>query len=582
MTETPKDDSAAARVHTLTPWRATLRRSAIRHRLGDATSPKEVQAGAQALSSLESYHLVKEVGASEASSLLHVLNADQIRTLFDLDIWHAHELDASDLLLWLQAFRDAGPETLGAALRALDPEALALFLRTRIEIALRPTADEGEEEPDSIPEWVKNPNSPLAPVAETPDGRFWIAARPHDRTTEQPVDDEERKGILFIVDECFRSDGWEDFAGIMRLAYDELSHELAEDAYRFRVARLEDLGFSHPERAFALYEPLQPAGLWEPAPDAIPAHDAQLPLAYVAPLKQGLFDAAMDGLEDPRRVRRIEGDLVALLNAAIAADGVAPANREAVQAVVSATRGLIELALAHGVTPKDRVSVARARLGQRHISTLFRIGYGLTLNLKARAQKLAKRPTFFAGETSLGRLDVLSRAVLEALMLRRPRVCIADDRSEPEPIGSRPFESADDLARIDGILTELEGLADWLDSSGWVIDADRLPEHVAPELSKRTVDVLFATALLHVLHGDRASVLPFGPDQVRRWASGAWPPAVGPSALRVAFEGLPPESIGRIERAFEALSATHRRGPGGVGGPETGFDLLVHRDLGEP
>lgn len=533
----------------------------------------EARAAAEALSPLEAYHLVKEAGASDSAALLALLEPEQIRTLVDLDVWRDHELDASDLLLWLQSFREASLDTLARAVRALDPEAVALLLHTRLEIALRPPEEGGEHPAEPIPEWVKSPGEALEPVVETPDGRFWIAARPRDRFTGRTIDEEERKGILSIVDALFRDEAWHDFAGLLRLAHDGLGHGLAEEAYRFRIARLEDLGFPPPERAFEVYSRLDPSCLDDPGHVAIPANDAQLPLAYVAPLDRGLFGAAMNAIRDPQVVRRIEGDLVPFVNSVVVADGVAPADIEAVHSVLSATRGLIDVALAHDTTEEDRLDTACHRLRRQHISVLFRVGYGLTLGLQARARALRDHRVFAGGgDDPLGGLDAASRAVLEALMLRRPRASPAldalvaaadriggtmDGARVPGRDAPRPLALPEDVAAADRLLSDLEELAGWLNEAGWM-------EQVA--LIDRNVDVLFATAVANVLLGRGRVVSPLTAKDLETLAGGSAlgttreprephpESAADPAPVGAAFAGAPRAVRSRVSRATRTLA----------------------------
>ena len=582
-----------ARVHALTPWSATLRRAVRRHRLRETATASEAAAAAKALSPLETYHLVKEVGAADAASLLVLLEPDQVRALVDLDVWRDHELDASDLLLWLQAFREASVDSLTRAVRAIDPEAVALFLHARLEIALRSPEDEGEHPAESVPEWVRNPGEDLEPVVETPDGRFWIAARPRDRMTGRKVDEEERKAVLSVVDELFRDESWEEFAGLLRLAHDELGHGLAEDAYRFRLARLEDLGFPPLERAFEVYGRLDPSHLAEPPRIATPANDAQLPQAYVAPLDRGLFAAAMHTFAEPQVVRRIEGDLVPFANTVLVADGIAPADLAGVQTVLSATRGFIDVALAHDTTPEDRLETARHRLRHQHISALFRVGHGLALDLKTRARTLRDTSAFALGDDPFGGLDAASRSVVEALLLRRPRVssaldplaAAADRAGETLPAeletgrhAPRPFELPGDVPATDRVLSDLEDLSAWLRETGWVEQAARFGPTVLPVPPARNVETLFTTAVANALLSRGAVVSPLTPADLdtilRRPEFGATSDAYATRA-GAAFEGAPPAVWARVLRACRAWADAVGRETNGETGAVRGAVIHV-------
>ena len=483
--------STESNVVALVPWSMAVRRAAQRRKVFDLLDAKDAGARIRALDPLETYYAVKEVGIEDAAPILAHLGKEQIAVLVDVEAWQRQRFEPDDLLLWLYAFREAGLEALGRAAAAMDREALALLLRRRLFIALESKEDRSDPEP--VPEWLQDPADEIMPLVRTPDRRFIIAARVEDELEEEPIDEEDRKGVLQIVDDLYKNESWEDVATVLRLALDDLSSSMEEDALRFRNARLEDYGFPSMARALEIYGPLDPARLDEPPPPPHPIGTIALPARYAAVLNDGLFSAALETIADPKLVTRLEGDLVPVANRALIADGAEPGHLEALTATLTRVKGYIEIALAHGAAPEDRLRTAADRLPRVPLGELVRIGYTITLQLAARARKIALA-------RGLERLDDDDRALFEALGRRRPQL---------SHLGiERAFGGPDDVLWVDERITRLEGLFAGAETLG-VLSHSPSGVIVPPE-AERTIDVLVATAAARAVLGEAFLPEPLG------------------------------------------------------------------------
>lgn len=470
-------------VVALMPWDQAVRRAKQKYRALELLERKDADQAMRALSEVDAYYAVKELGLVDTSWMLGLLEERQIQAILDLDVWHAGMLDRSDVLVWLEAFREAGPESLQKAARALDPEALAVLFARRLLIALKPGEDRSDEE--EIPEWLIDPPEEIEPLAETPDGRFILAARPRD--DDDKVDEEERKAIFRVIEGLYRDQDWERVAGILRMAMTDSPTELEEEALRFRNARIEDFGFAPFERAIEVYAPLDPSALGAPA-GPYPNTGLTLPAMHAGQLADGLFHQAMGGIEDREIVRRIEGDLLPLANEVLAADRVEPGALEEIRRVLLGMRGYLEVGLTYGAEPERWIPTATERLKTQPVRTIFRVGYGLALKLKSRALRLRKNERFIAS------LPEDDRALLEGLTMRRPRVA-GSVFSEGDPNDLLPF-SAEAFDRIEPVLAELEGL---LEAESLLPRAEEPVGHVEPPPPERTIDVWLTTAAARAL-----------------------------------------------------------------------------------
>ena len=561
-------EAAPATVASLVPWERIKRRSRRLDRALDALgapAPLRAPAGSDpepsledahrtiaAAASLEVYFALKARGLQGALGVLSALTEPQVRTLFDLDRWRGDALAISDLLTWLEGFRVAGHAPLVRAARSLDPEALAALFRRRLHIAHVPRDDRSDEEP--LPEWLLDPAPEIEPVVQTPDGRFFLAARVADERDaldeeRDPAltDEEERKQVLGLVRELYLDESWEWVAGILRMALDDFTSALEEDAYRFRSGRLEDLGFPTRERALEVFQPADPADLDAPAPAYGALDDVRLPQPYLAEWSRGLLDEALGRLSIDRAAR-VESDLVALANAALVAEGVDPGDEPAVREVLDRARAYLELGLAHeaGDDPRARVEVAAERLARVHPSLAFRVGYTATLRLGARARAVLAHP----GLAPLGSaaLTVPEAAVLTALAGPRPRFGRALDDvasggwslNEARSEDDRPIRTGSDLTALEAFLARREVLLEASAELGVLeapIDAEVLP--TADE--DRDLDLRLTTMGARALLSGRPDLTPLARaelvDLVDRLGA-AYPeralPGAGPAADAVS------------------------------------------------
>lgn len=541
-----------ASVASLRPWAGRLRRADGRKRALFQLDDPKIAERVKALPALDVVLALKELGVNDSVSALALLSEEQTRALFDLEMWEGDHLASEEAILWLQGFQEAGPEALLSAAGSLDREALILLLRRRLRIGLKPKDDASD--PIAAEGWMSSPPPELEPLVETPDGVYIIAARAVEEGEEEeaePLDEEARKWILGFVEALYRREDWQDTTGLLRAAMDDLSSSLEEDAYRFSTGRKEDLGFPPLSRAIEVYAPLDPATLSAPKLPPSPALDRPLPALYAHSLSEGLLLSVLDSIDDPKLAERIEAELLAVGNKLLVADGVRVGQREATEAALAGMRGYIELAMAFdpeggAADPASRIALGLARLKERHLSELVRIGYTLSLRAKARARTLQGR--------SLSSLDA---SVLEALSFRRPRFCPALDpwvqtgsaALDPAGLGlSRAFSAPEELAAVHAWIDELEALVAFVDARG----LQASPAEALPAAPERTLDVLAATALARRMLGQAAEARALDGAELSDLADGIalkdGQPRFAPARVEAALSELPELLLPRAER----------------------------------
>lgn len=190
----------------------------------------------------------RAIGLDDASWLLPMATEQQLVACLDLDAWDTFTLDRSSLDDWMAAIVSTGDETVLRAARALDPEVIVIFLRSHIDVSLKPS-----EQDD--PDWSPPDRS------QTLEGQFYFVAK-------DAKDD--LAPILGLLHALFQGDYWLYFR-VIQAVFEELPTENEEWALRWRTGRLEDLGFPPWDTAMRVYGFLRPDRLADlPKPEFAP------------------------------------------------------------------------------------------------------------------------------------------------------------------------------------------------------------------------------------------------------------------------------------------------------------------------
>jgi hypothetical protein len=495
-----------SKVVTLTPWDMLTRSTAQRSRAHAILDSKDADQAIRSLSPLESYYTMKALGPHDAIPYLAVIEEEQITSLFDLEVWGRDRLEIPDLMIWFDAFREAGLDRLQLAARNLDSETLALLFNRRLLIALV-TEDDVEDPPD----WVQNPSPDITPVVMTPDNRFYIAARSVDESNEleggdQALDEEDRKAIIQLVDDLYRDVDFEFVSSVLRLAESGLSSCFEEESFRFRNARLEDLGFPPFARAIEIFSIVDIDQVLNSSLSAERnSGNMRLPALHVESVSDGYFVELMLTIEDPVLVRTVEAELVPLANAMLVAERIEINNLEAVRECLNLARHYLELALTYNNDGTQRFLESTRRLANHDLKTLFRVGYTLAVKMKARCKVINR-----------ALVDESDRELLEAIGQRRPRML--------------------DREALESLLKAWEMAAD--------IDLSVITGEVYPPAQEQTIDLLVNTLAARILLFDVKELEAFSAEELKQLVD------------KTSGDAFLPEDVNRVLARFEGVWRT--------------------------
>jgi len=497
--------------------RQRLMRLSPRQRVDALLDVAEARALVRSLPAEDVYVTIQELGLADATELVQLASPGQFRAFVDLGGWQRDKLDAHAVLTWLRAARGGLEDTAEFLhkLHAVDLEVLELLLREFIEV------HDLEENPDVNPPGV---------TMETPEGRYLI---------EFKAEGVEMSAIRMVLNDLIAESPFEAVRLLEAVRW-ELPSELEETAFQFRRGRLADLGFPPLEDAVALFSRVDVG----PAP-ASPSRPGLAPTnGHV-----DYLEAAFRGLTETEAINA-EDELREVASAALVADLADPGDLDAIRRASETVRDYLSLGLEH-LTGGD-TERATDMLRETPMRRVFQTGFSLTLQLKFRADRLAKSP----GAMLDGVLMVLPEeaAAIAALRQKRPRRALRVEGAEPVPFRSRRELAASEalLARAEAQVQLLRGVLGGNDDAA----REALARFGVP-LETLGLERLFAAVVAMAVLEEKADARPVPLGRVvelgqRLFEGPPGAPRVRDSAAERARKGLepsvPPEAHAELHR----------------------------------
>jgi hypothetical protein len=416
----------------LNRFRAALARARSSRRADVILSDPDPAALVATLPLQELYYAIQEVGLDDAEELLQLATSEQLQGCFDLDLWDRDHFDEQAMGHWLAVISEGGLEAIARAVKAIDPEEMALYLKRQLTVY--------DLELDVPPDEAEGFYFP------TPDRFFMLDIFDTG---------EAGKALARLLENLYRID-IELGRRVVMSAKWELESELEETAYRFRTGRMADLGYADFYEALSIYRPLDPASvhIGEETRSDRQLLERALPALFARAFDElGLFGRALGAISEENELERLQGGLVTLVNKAMAAQQVPPSDQASARATLSDVVALLSLGLEF-LAQKD-VERAAAALRTVALERLFRLGFSLTLKLRPLAQTLMKEGRVQIGSHLL--LDPPLSDALAALLKPHPRFPLVLD--EPKAVATRAFSSLAEIAQAAATLQEAAEVA---------------------------------------------------------------------------------------------------------------------------
>jgi hypothetical protein len=357
------------------------------------TEPANAAACVQTLPSEDLHRYLFEVGLEDAETVLALANGEQVRALFDFELWDKSDLSLSRLDVWLFALLRSGEETLYQRVLDLDDSLLNWIIKQN---AYAYVLDDPDDFDPPLEEYILTPDRRLCIIFprsvdhledlnpsiikestellnDTPQGAPEETAL--SAQVDQPLNGGDKDRPVRVFLDLLMQEQPEFCIHLLLASTAALTSNLEEQAYRWRTARMADRGFVEFYEAREIYTPppsdwkrsLPPQRIDEEAPPA------KLWLAKVVATSERLDQAfAMLSWDAALTVAELLGYIS---NMALSADRVAlwdQARQEHTLRRVQA--GLtIALELLNGLSSSPQQDAET--LTRYHLNYLFRLGY---------------------------------------------------------------------------------------------------------------------------------------------------------------------------------------------------------------
>lgn len=419
MEETTENKKVIARIENLALQRRKILSLAPEKALDAILDVPQSASLVQSFSEEDFYFLIHDIGLEDSHPLLSLASDTQWEYIVDMEVWEKDRIEIESITRWFDLLFRVDPNRFITWFLKQQTEFMEFYLFKNIEVKIR--------EPDQDP-------SDFGKEFFTYDDTFYIRfiGEPFDSDTDKEKSD----NTIIKCRDAFLSELFKCLADYDHVIYQKVLLELSsvipseseEEAYRLRNVRLAEKGFLPYEKAIGIYQPMKAKDFETQSTKFISSDPERkqflpVPLYHAGMLKEkNLFTNALEKIEIDDILENIQAEFAGLCNQMIAADRKTIRERDELKHIVNKACRYINIGLERLVEEDSPLGVNRsAALIQKYpISSIFRVGYGLALELKWRAQRWQEKSWFkkegllmgFWGEEWLG--------VLGGLLIKKP------------------------------------------------------------------------------------------------------------------------------------------------------------------
>ena len=365
------------------------------------------------------YFLIHDIGLEDSHPLLSLASDKQWEYIVDLEVWQKDRIELKSVTRWFDLLFKVDPNRFIRWFLGRQTEFMEFYLFKNIEVRIRETDQDPSEFGDEF---------------FTYDDTFYV--RFLDDTFDLEPGKRESGKTINEDRDTFLSKFFKTLAAFDHVKYQKVLLETSsvipaeseEESYRLRNVRLAEKGFLPYEEAIGIYQPLK-AGDFEKQSTKFTTADPDRKLLLPVPLyhagmleEENLFTDALKRIEIDDVYEQIQTEFAGLCNLIIAADKKTIRERDELQNIVKKACGYINIGLER-LTQDNRAlddDQCRVLISKHPLSDIFKVGYGLALELKWRAEKWREKSWFekqglllsFWGEEWLG--------ILGGLLIKKP------------------------------------------------------------------------------------------------------------------------------------------------------------------
>ncbi|MBN1626391.1 MAG: hypothetical protein JW944_07685, partial [Deltaproteobacteria bacterium] len=348
---------------------------------------------------------------------------DQWQYILDMELWDRGRVDFKETFQWLDRFHKSDPERLAQWLYSEDGNLLAhLFFDSALEVRIK-------EEQDYIP----------------PEGFFTF-----DNLYYINILDKENEEVIEQMLRQLASEDYNKFQALLLGLGGMVPAEVEEEMYRMKGVRLAEDGYLPFEEAISVYSYQSPDLLKKGGSDyslSFPDEETGAlvpltPLSYA--LGDNIFSRSIEKISDSASFERLRLEFAGLCNQIFSADAVIPEGIEDLVRVTEKASGYLSVGLE--MLSGNDIEISGDFIRNNPLVSIFRVGFGTTLELKWKVEKRIKDSWFIKNGLDEGFWGDEWGGMLKGILMKRPLFYQGD---------FRPFEGLSEVKIAGDILNRL-------------------------------------------------------------------------------------------------------------------------------
>jgi len=349
---------------------------------------------------------LRSAARENALEIISCATAEQLISLFDLELWDEDILSGERTAYWLLFLADMPEKSLVRWLRKLESPELTILLAPNVTAAL---ADEDGDPPELE-----------GCITFTLDGTYYFIAQ------EKLADAVKRLLSLLLRDfpETFKS--------VLETLLMGFDPEKEEEAFQMRSVRIAELGYVSFGEAQSIYEAVAPAAIYNlphrTAPLDVVEHLAPASYLLTTGEENVSFAQLLEYFNDTPEGAVIYSQLATLTHKVIAADGLDVGDEESYYTAGSKVTGYLSIALAT-LNGLDEAKM-RETLYTHWIENIFRVGWWRVQSAAKAARRLLNEGWPQRKMERLLLIDEPLISTMSGLLFKRPKYFHVTKRDE--------------------------------------------------------------------------------------------------------------------------------------------------------
>jgi hypothetical protein len=450
MDEKIENKKIIARIENLARQRKKLLSLPPEEMLNSILNSNQSTALVHSFSEEDFYFLIHNIGIEDSHPLLYLASDKQWEYIIDLEGWKKDRIEFVPMTRWFDLLFKVDPNRFIKWSLDQKIDFMEFYLSKNIEVKVR----EHDQDP-----------SELGDAFITLDDMFYVrfldepAAVESDGDESYETDKKIRDAFLLKYLKTLADNDHIAYQKLLLASSGIIPAESEEEAYRLRNVRLAEKGFMPHEEAIGIYQPMKVRD-FKRQDNKFIAQDPDRKLFFPVPLyhtgvieEENHFTVALKNIKADNVLEQIQTEFAGLCNRIISADQKTIREKDELKRMVKKACGYLNIGLEKLTEndDKDNMGHFTALIQNYPLSSIFRLGFGLALEMKWQAEKWLKKSWFNSKGLLLGFWGEEWMGVLGGLLIKKP--LFYDNYKTGELY--REFISIDDIKKTENILNEI-------------------------------------------------------------------------------------------------------------------------------